>query len=38
MRSNFYILNHGEAVYIINFEEIAYHQNAVLYIIIAKDC
>ena len=30
------ILNHGEAVYIINFREIAYHQNEVLYIIIAK--
>jgi len=25
--------NHGEAVYIINFAEIAYHQNEVLYII-----
>ncbi|MBQ8740669.1 MAG: hypothetical protein IJY79_03870 [Clostridia bacterium] len=29
--------NHGKAVYIINFEEIAYHQNEVLYIIIAKE-
>ena len=29
-------LNHGNAVYIINFGEIAYHQNTVLYIIIAK--
>jgi len=29
-------INHGEAVYIINFAEIAYHQNEVLYIIIAK--
>jgi len=29
-------INHGEAVYIINFTEIAYHQNDVLYIIIAK--
>ena len=30
------ILNHGNAVHIINFAEIAYHQNEVLYIIIAK--
>ena len=28
--------NHAEGVYIINFVEIAYHQNEVLYIIIAK--
>ena len=28
--------NHGNAVYIINFKEIEYHQNEVLYIIIAK--
>ena len=28
--------NHTEGVHIINFEEIAYHQNEVLYIIIAK--
>ena len=28
--------NQCEALYIINFEEIAYHQNEVLYIIIAK--
>ncbi len=29
-------INHGEAVYIINFAKITYHQNEVLYIIIAK--
>ena len=29
--------NHGEAGYITNFEEIAYYQNKVLYIIIAKE-
>ena len=28
--------NRGEALYIINFAEIAYHQDEVLYIIIAK--
>ena len=28
--------NHGIAVYIINFEEIAYHQHEVLYIIKSK--
>ncbi|MBQ2902928.1 MAG: hypothetical protein IJE48_00880 [Clostridia bacterium] len=30
------IYNHGVAVHIINFEEIVYHQNEVLYIIIVK--
>ena len=29
--------NHDEVVYIINFEEIAYHQGKALYIIIAKE-
>jgi len=29
--------NHAEGVYIINSAGIAYHQNAVLYIIIAKE-
>ena len=30
--------NHTEGVHIINFEEIAYHQNEVLYIIKTKFC